>query len=275
MKADTPDILRRILDRKAAEVSVRAAQMSLGEVSARARAASACRPFAGAIRSRVAAGQPAVIAEIKRASPSKGLLRSDFQPAQIAMSYERAGAACLSVLTDSEFFEGTDEHLRSARAACSLPVLRKDFIVDPYQVFEARAIGADCVLLIVAALERDRLHAFYDLAIDLGMDVLVEVHDAPELERALRLGAKLIGINNRDLRTFVTDLNVTIALCSSIPQDRIVVTESGIRSVADVTRMYRAGVKTFLVGETFMRAPDPGAALAELFGTHPADGEPG
>lgn len=264
--ADTPDVLKRILAHKAAEVAERAARLSLGEISDRARAAGDCRPFANAIRARLAAGRPAIIAEVKRASPSRGLLRADFEAAQIASSYERGGATCLSVLTDSEFFRGADEHLREARGACSLPVLRKDFIIEPYQVFEARALGADCVLLIVAALEDVQLAELYELAVRLGMDVLVEAHDASEVERALRLGARLIGINNRDLRTFVTNLDVTIALLPMIPQDRVVVTESGIHDAADVARMRREGVNAFLVGEAFMRAADPGAKLAELFG---------
>lgn len=265
--ADTPDVLKRILAHKAREVAERAERLSLSELSDRARSAVATRPFTAAIRAQIAAGRPAVIAEIKRASPSKGLLRADFRPAEIAASYERSGATCLSVLTDSEFFLGADGHLREVRRSCSLPVLRKDFIIDPYQVFEARAIGADCVLLIVAALEDAQLVALSELALRLDMDVLVEAHDAPEVERALRLRTPLIGINNRDLRTFETSLDVTIALLPLVPQDRIVVTESGIHTPADVARMRREGVNTFLVGEAFMRASDPGGKLAELFGT--------
>lgn len=265
--ADTPDVLKRILAHKAREVAERAERLSLSELSDRARSAVATRPFTAAIRAQIAAGRPAVIAEIKRASPSKGLLRADFRPAEIAASYERSGATCLSVLTDSEFFLGADGHLREVRRSCSLPVLRKDFIIDPYQVFEARAIGADCVLLIVAALEDAQLVELSELALRLDMDVLVEAHDAPEVERALRLRTPLIGINNRDLRTFETSLDVTIALLPLVPQDRIVVTESGIHTPADVARMRREGVNTFLVGEAFLRASDPGGKLAELFGT--------
>ncbi len=265
--ADTPDVLKRILAHKAREVAERAERLSLSELSDRARSAVATRPFTAAIRAQIAAGRPAVIAEIKRASPSKGLLRADFRPAEIAASYERSGATCLSVLTDSEFFLGADGHLREVRRSCSLPVLRKDFIIDPYQVFEARVIGADCVLLIVAALEDAQLVELSELALRLDMDVLVEAHDAPEVERALRLRTPLIGINNRDLRTFETSLDVTIALLPLVPQDRIVVTESGIHTPADVARMRREGVNTFLVGEAFLRASDPGGKLAELFGT--------
>ncbi len=264
--ADTPDVLKRILAHKAREVAQRAARLSLDAISDRARSAGAIRPFAAAIRARIETARPAIIAEIKRASPSRGLLREDFRVAEIAASYERGGATCLSVLTDSEFFLGSDQYLLEAREACSLPVLRKDFIIDPYQVFEARAMGADCVLLIVAALEDAQLSELSKLATSLGMDVLVEAHDAYEVERALRLDTPLIGINNRDLRTFATSLDVTVGLLSHIPNDRIVVTESGIHTQGDVARMRRECVNAFLVGEAFMRAPDPGARLAELFG---------
>ena len=259
------DILNRILRRKAEEVSERRARVSLDELVRRAAAADTPRGFVAAIEERIATGRAAVIAEIKKASPSKGLLRPDFHPADIAQAYARAGAACLSVLTDIDFFQGADEYLQQARAACALPVLRKDFMVDPYQVYEARALGADCILLIVAALDDARLGELAGLAQHLGMDVLVEVHDGNELERALPLNTALIGINNRNLRSFETRLEITLDLLARIPPDRIVVTESGIHTPADVARMRGAGVHAFLVGEAFMRAPDPGTKLAELF----------
>lgn len=264
MKPDS-DILNKILRRKAEEVSDRRATVSLGELRARLKDAPAPRAFVGAIEARLKEGKPAVIAEIKKASPSKGLLRADFRPAEIAQSYERAGAASLSVLTDKDFFQGADEYLIQARAATGLPVLRKDFILDPYQVIEARALGADCILLIVAALDDVALRELASLANELHMAVLVEVHDAGELQRALALDTKLIGINNRDLRSFETRLSVTLDLLADIPQDRIVVTESGIHDRSDVARMQDRGVNTFLVGETFMRAADPGQKLNELF----------
>lgn len=235
------------------------------EIERRARAAPAPRDFAGAIRTKLAAGKPAVIAEIKRASPSKGLLREDFDPAAIAQSYEAAGAACLSVLTDREFFRGAPEHLAAARAACALPVLRKDFVIEPYQVYESRAIGADAILLIAAALAPAAMRELEAIATRLGMAVLAEVHDRAELEAALALQTPLIGINNRNLRSFETRLETTLELAAAVPQGRIVVTESGISSPADVEHLRRAGVGAFLVGEAFMRAPDPGAALARLF----------
>ncbi len=224
------------------------------------------RGFAAALQRRVAAGQTAVIAEIKKASPSRGTLREDFDPAQIARSYARGGAACLSVLTDVDFFRGADVYLQQARAACSLPVLRKDFVIDPYQVYEARVLGADCILLIVAALSDAMLQELYQLAGHLGMDALVEVHDADELERALRLPAPLLGINNRNLRTFETSLEVTLGLLERIPDDRLVITESGIHTRADVALLQKHGVNAFLVGEAFMKAVEPGEKLAELFG---------
>ncbi len=259
------DILNRILARKAEEVAERRAAVSLRELRDRAAGAPAPRDFVGAIEARLMAGKPAVIAEIKKASPSKGLLRADFRPAEIARSYERAGAACLSVLTDRDFFQGADEYLKEARAATGLPVLRKDFTVDPYQVVEARAIGADCILLIAAALNDGALRELAALAHELRMAVLVEVHNAVELERALALETKLIGINNRDLRSFETHLSTTLDLLAAIPKDRIVVTESGILTRADVALMQGRGVNAFLVGETFMRSADPGEKLSELF----------
>ena len=265
--ASPPDILRRILARKVEEVAERAQHLPLPELSARAAHAPVVRGFRAALERRIAAGRPAVIAEIKRASPSQGLLRADFRPAAIAASYERAGAACLSVLTDRDFFQGADDHLIEARAACTLPVLRKDFTMAPYQVYEARALGADCILLIVAALEDAALRELTVLAQRLGMDVLVEVHDAAELKRALALDTRLIGINNRDLRSFEVHLETTIGLLAHIPADRLVVTESGIHTPQDVARLRAHGVGAFLVGEAFMRAADPGAQLAELFST--------
>ncbi len=266
------DILQRILATKAREVEAARAALPLTELQARARARTeAPRGFAAAMRRRVEARYPAVIAEVKRASPSKGLLRADFRPAEIAAAYAAHGAACLSVLTDREYFQGSPDFLRAARAACALPVLRKDFLVDAYQVFEAAAMGADCVLLIAAALDDARMAELEDCAGSLGLDVLVEVHDAAELERALRLRTPLLGINNRDLRSFETRLEVTLDLLPRIPPDRLVVTESGISTRADVARMRGQGVHAFLVGEAFMRRDDPGAALEELFGPAPAD----
>jgi indole-3-glycerol phosphate synthase len=249
------NILERIVEAKRAEI---AAAKKLNEDF---RTAPPVRDFVGALRAR----RPAVIAEVKRASPSKGVLRADFDPAAIARSYEKGGAACMSVLTDRDFFQGASEHLVAARAACTLPVLRKDFLIDPWQVAESRALGADCVLLIVACLEDARMRELESAALDAGMAVLVEVHDGAELERALRLKTPLIGINNRNLRTFETRLETTLDLLPRVPKDRIVVTESGILSAADVARMRGRGVEAFLVGEAFMRAADPGTALAELF----------
>lgn len=260
-----PDILQKILSRKASEVAARAKAVPLNELRARAEAQTPTRGFVDAIKARVLAGKPAVIAEIKKASPSKGVLRPDFDPPAIAVSYARGGAACLSVLTDVEFFQGADDYLIQARAACDLPVLRKDFTIDPYQVFEARALGADCILLIVAALHDTQLRELTLLARDVGLDVLVEVHDAEELERALALDTVLVGINNRDLRTFVTRLETTLDLLPRIPANRIVVTESGIRTREDVARLRTHQIHAFLVGEAFMRADDPGARLADLF----------
>jgi len=261
------DILRRILATKRAEVAAARAAEPLDTVERQAREALAPRDFAGALRAKIAAGKPAVIAEIKRASPSKGLLREHFDPAAIARSYAAAGAACLSVLTDREYFHGAPTHLAAARAACALPVLRKDFIIEPYQVYEARVLGADCILLIAAALAPGDMRGLEQLAQGLGMAVLVEVHDAAELEAALGLRSPLLGINNRDLRSFETRLETTLDLMTRVPADKLVITESGILAPADVARMTAAGVGAFLVGEAFMRAPEPGKALRALFGT--------
>ncbi len=265
-----PDVLQRILQRKTEEIAERSARVPLAALRARLADATPPRGFAAAIEAKAAIGQPAVIAEIKKASPSRGMIRPDFDPAGIARSYEGGGAACLSVLTDIDFFQGADADLQQARMACSLPVLRKDFIIDPYQVVEARALGADCILLIVAALDDGALAGLSAQALALGMDVLVEVHDAAELARALRLPAHagrqpLLGINNRDLRTFDVSLETTLALRPAVPPGRGLVTESGILAPADVARMRAAGINTFLVGEAFMRAHDPGVALRELF----------
>jgi indole-3-glycerol phosphate synthase len=259
------DILHAILQRKSEEVVARNASLPLRELMARGADAPPVRGFANAIAARMAYGETAVIAEAKRASPSKGVIRVDFDPAAIACSYERGGATCLSVLTDVDFFQGADAYLQQARAACALPVLRKDFVIDAYQVHEARVLGADCILLIVAALDDARLVELCGLAMDLGMDVLVEVHDIDELERALQVPAALLGINNRNLRTFEVSLDTTLDLRDAVPRDRILVTESGIVAPADVARMRAAGVEAFLVGETFMREADPGMALQRLF----------
>ena len=260
------DILDRILARKREELEVARSAVPLAQMQARAAAAPPPRDFVGALRAKIAAGRPAVIAEIKKASPSKGLLRADFDPAAIARGYEAGGAACLSVLTDRDFFQGAHEHLARARSACQLPVLRKDFITEPYQVHEARAMGADCILLIAAAVATQDMQGLERLAHSLGMAVLVEVHDASELDAALTLKTPLLGINNRNLRSFETRLETTLDLLPRIPHDRIVITESGIVASADVARMRARSVNAFLVGEAFMRAPDPGAALRQLFG---------
>ena len=259
------DILATILARKAEEVRERSAALPLRELAARCEGLPPTRGFADAVQAKISAGQAAVIAEVKKASPSKGLIRPDFDPAQIARSYERGGAACLSVLTDVDFFQGHDDYLRQARAACALPVLRKDFVVDAWQVYEARARGADCILLIVAALGDAALAELSNLAMDLGMDVLVEVHDLDELERALQVAAPLVGVNNRNLRSFEVSLDTTLELRAAVPPDRILVTESGIATREDVARMRAAGVDAFLVGESFMRAPEPGEELRRLF----------
>ncbi len=260
------DILKRILDTKHAEVLSAMEQKPLILMRSEAGEADPPRDFVGAIRSRLAAGKPAVIAEIKKASPSKGVIREDFRPAEIAATYAENGAACLSVLTDEQYFQGCPDYLRQARAACNIPVLRKDFMIQPYQVYEARAMGADCILLIVAALNLARMKELEAVAHDLGMAVLVEVHDGEELELALQLETPLVGINNRNLRTFDVTLDTTLGLLDRIPPDRIVVTESGIFTPGDVALMRRNNVNTFLVGEAFMRQADPGAELSRVFG---------
>jgi len=260
------DILERILAVKREEIAAAARAKPLALMRREAETSPPPMDFVGALRTKIASGQPAVIAEIKKASPSKGLLRERFDPAEIAASYARHGAACLSVLTDVQFFQGRPEHLAQARLAGGLPTLRKDFVVDPYQVYEARALGADCILLIVAALDAARLSELEAVTTSLGLAVLVEVHDATELELALGLRTPLVGINNRDLRTFETNLQVTLGLLDRTPADRLVITESGILAREDVALMRRHGVEAFLVGEAFMRADDPGTQLEVLFG---------
>ncbi len=265
MNSALPTILSEILDHKHVEVTQRRQATSLDTLQRAITDGPRCRGFAHSVRSKVDAGTDAVIAEVKRASPSKGLIREHFVPDEIARAYEQAGAACLSVLTDEKFLQGSDKFLQQARSACSLPVLRKDFVVDDYQLYEARALGADCVLLIVAALDQERLESFAHTTAELGMDMLIEVHDATELRRALKLGPQMIGINNRNLHTFDTTLETTFDLLGDIPNDCVVVTESGIHTRDDVARMRAQGVHAFLVGEAFMRADDPGAALQTLF----------
>ncbi|MCP5475843.1 MAG: indole-3-glycerol phosphate synthase TrpC [Rhodanobacteraceae bacterium] len=259
------DILERILARKREEVAARRAAWPLEKLRSHTAEVPTTRGFEASLRARIRHGQPAVIAEVKKASPSKGVIRPNFDPTAIAQSYASAGAACLSVLTDEDFFQGHDRYLTQARRACVLPILRKDFTIDEYQIYESRELGADCILLIVAALPDSRLSEFTDLALELGIDVLMEVHDGEELERALTTRASLIGINNRNLRTFETSLDTTLALKPRVPADRLLVTESGIATRADVERMRSNDVHAFLVGETFMRAPDPGAELEQLF----------
>jgi len=263
--SDTPDILKKIVARKLEEIDERSANISLDELKAQLDDADAPRGFVQSLKDKIAAGQSGVIAEIKKASPSKGVLREHFVPAEIAKSYADHGAACLSVLTDVDFFQGGDAYLKQAHAACSLPVIRKDFIVDPYQVYEARAMSADCILLIVACLTDRQLADLNALAMKLGMDVLIEVHDAEELERALKVPNPMIGINNRNLRTFDVSLQTTLDLLASISDDRLVVTESGIHAPEDVALMREHNVNAFLVGEAFMRADQPGEKLAALF----------
>jgi indole-3-glycerol phosphate synthase len=259
------DILNKIVDVKRAELAVALERRPLSVVRADAESRVLTRDFEGAISQRIQAGRNAVIAEIKKASPSKGVIRPDFEPADIAQTYAEHGAACLSVLTDQQFFQGSVDYLKQARASCPLPVLRKDFLIDPYQVYESRVMGADAILLIAACLDDAQMRDMEAIARGLFMSVLVEVHDAQELERALRLQTRLLGINNRNLRTFEVSLDTTIALKASVPADKLLVTESGIAERADVQRMNAEGVHGFLVGEAFMRAPDPGAAMAQLF----------
>ena len=267
---NTPTVLKRILVRKLEEIQERQQHTTIDDlkrqVEANQSGPMAPRGFAKAMQAKLDQGLPAVIAEVKKASPSKGVIRENFDPAHIAASYQSGGAACVSVLTDADFFQGHEDYLQQARAACNLPVIRKDFIVDPYQVYEARAIGADCILLIVACLEDQQMQQLAGLAEDLGMDVLVESHDAPELARALTLATPLIGINNRNLHTFELTLQTTFDLLAMMPKDRMAITESGIHTPADVVLMQNQNVNAFLVGESFMRAGDPGAKLAELFG---------
>ena len=266
MKAPA-DILERILTRKREEVNERQHTHTLADLYAQAKEQSLPRGFTQSLSASIETGRAGVIAEVKKASPSKGLIREDFDPASIAASYQAGGASCLSVLTDRDFFQGGENDLVAARAACTLPVLRKDFMIDPWQVVESRAIGADCILLIVAALEQAQMVELAATAADLAMDVLVEVHDGAELDRALELAPTLVGINNRDLRTFNTTLETTLALAPRVPDDTMLVTESGIHTVEDVTGMREAGINAFLVGEAFMRQEDPGAHLSLLFGT--------
>ena len=267
---NTPTVLKCIVARKLEEIAERQQHTSIDDlkikiVANRSRP-MAPRGFAKAMQAKLNQGLPAVIAEAKKASPSKGVIREDFNPAAIAASYQTGGAACMSVLTDADFFQGHEDYLQQARAACNLPVIRKDFIVDPYQVYESRAIGADCILLIVACLEDQQMQDLAQLAEDLGMDVLVESHDAEELARALKLSTPLVGINNRNLHTFDLTLQTTFDLLAMMPEDRMVVTESGIHTLADIILMQNKNVNAFLVGESFMRASDPGVKLAELFG---------
>lgn len=261
----TPTVLKRILDRKREEIIARSSSAPLAELKELISQASAPRGFVASMEAKLQASQSAVIAEVKKASPSKGVIRENFDPADIARSYEAGGAACLSVLTDADFFQGSEAFLQAARRACSLPVIRKDFIIDPYQVYEARAIEADCILLIAAALSDEDIASLNSLAQELGMDVLIEVHNAAELQRILPLGNRLVGINNRNLHNFETSLDNTYSLLPDISEQHIVVTESGIHCAEDVAAMRAHGVNAFLVGEAFMRAEQPGEKLAELF----------
>jgi indole-3-glycerol phosphate synthase len=265
MSNSPPDILIKILSRKREEIAERSAKVSIEELKQQCASADAVRGFIASIENRISKNQSAVIAEIKKASPSKGILREMFDPAEIARSYAGHGAACLSILTDKDYFQGHEDYLKQARAACELPVIRKDFIIDPYQVYEARSIDADCILLIVAALDDKNLQSLFDLAGELDMDVLMEVHDEQEMKRALKTGARLIGINNRNLRSFETSLETTINMLDMVSENHILVTESGIHTIDDVQLMRDNNVNVFLVGEAFMRAENPGEKLAELF----------
>lgn len=265
MSNQAPDILLKILTRKAVEIADRKNLVAVSQLQLALTSAPSPRGFIQSMRNKNAQGLSAVIAEVKKASPSQGVIRENFNPTKIAQSYASAGAACLSVLTDVDFFQGHDDYLIAARNACSLPIIRKDFIIDEYQIIEARTLGADCILLIVAALDDQALKQLHQVAIDLGMDVLVEVHDQQELDRAMKLGLSLVGINNRNLRTFETSLSTTIDLLDQIPSDCLVVTESGIHTRVDVKLMREHNVNAFLVGEAFMRAEEPGDALRSLF----------
>ncbi len=262
---NTPDILKKIITRKHEEIRLRSMKISEQNLIDCIKSADPCRGFANALINKINNGAPGIIAEVKKGSPSKGVIRENFVPEQIANSYEEAGAACLSVLTDSDFFFGCEDYLLAARKQVSIPVIRKDFIINPYQVYEARGINADCILLIVSALNDSLMKDLYDLATEIGMDVLIETHDSYEIERALKLEPCLIGINNRDLRTFETDLNTTINMVKEIPESCTLVTESGIHTKEDIALMRDNGVNCFLVGEAFMRADDPGSKLRELF----------
>lgn len=266
MSSDTPTILKKILARKQQEIVERSSVKPIAQLLEQIASASAPRGFATALEAKLAVGQSAVIAEIKKASPSKGVIREDFDPAAIAKSYAKGGAACLSVLTDVDFFQGADRYLTMARAACDLPVIRKDFIVDPYQIYEARAMGADCILLIVSALNEEQLYQLHEVAITMGMDVLIEVHDVAELNTALKLDNPMVGINNRNLHSFDVSLDNTFQLLEHIPKGKIVITESGIDHRDDVVAMRENNVNAFLVGEAFMRSDEPGERLRELFG---------
>lgn len=265
MSSDTPTILKKILARKQEEIAERSARVSIPQLIEKTASASAPRGFAKAMADKIARGESAVIAEIKKASPSKGVIRENFNPAAIAKSYEQGGAACLSVLTDVDFFQGADEYLQMARNASSLPVIRKDFIVDEYQIYEARAMGADCILLIVSALNKEQLIQLHEVALSLGMDVLIEVHDEAELDIALTFDNPMVGINNRNLHTFEVSLENTYQLLNKIPKNKIVITESGIHAKEDVAAMREHNVHAFLVGEAFMRHDEPGEKLSEMF----------